>query len=84
MIGAFPPERAVTTHPSVVRAAILLVQEAGGYVSDFLAGDEPDHDDGPVRCRRDQHDRDPVQRKEQPGDLQGADALQRSLDRQDR
>jgi uncharacterized protein (DUF362 family)/Pyruvate/2-oxoacid:ferredoxin oxidoreductase delta subunit len=32
------PERAITTHPAVVRAAILLAQEAGGIVS---VGDSP-------------------------------------------
>jgi uncharacterized protein (DUF362 family)/ferredoxin len=38
LLGAFSPDEAVTTHPSVVRAAIILVQEAGGTV--FL-GDSP-------------------------------------------
>lgn len=38
LLGGFPPERAATTHPAVVRAAILLVQEAGGRV---LVGDAP-------------------------------------------
>jgi uncharacterized protein (DUF362 family) len=38
LLGAFPVERAVTTHPSVVRAAILLVKEAGGLP---LVGDSP-------------------------------------------
>lgn len=32
------PERAITTHPAVVRAAVLLAQEAGGIVS---VGDSP-------------------------------------------
>jgi uncharacterized protein (DUF362 family)/ferredoxin len=32
------PDRAITTHPAVVRAAILLAQEAGGVVS---VGDSP-------------------------------------------
>ena len=31
LIG-FSPERAVTTHPAVVRAAVLLAQEGGGTV----------------------------------------------------
>ena len=30
LLGGFPAERAATTHPAVVRAAIKLVQEAGG------------------------------------------------------
>lgn len=38
LLGAFSPDEAVTTHPSVVRAAIILVQEAGGIVS---LGDSP-------------------------------------------
>ena len=38
ILGGFAPERAVTTHPSVVRAAILLAQEAGGRV---WVGDGP-------------------------------------------
>lgn len=38
LLGCFPVERAVTTHPAVVRAAILLVQEAGGIP---LIGDSP-------------------------------------------
>ena len=38
LLGGFPPERAVTTHPAVVRAAILLVQEAGGRA---WVGDSP-------------------------------------------
>ena len=39
LLGGFAPERAVTTHPSVVRAAILLVKEAGGraFVGDSSA-----------------------------------------------
>ena len=37
LIG-FAPEKAVTTHPAVVRAAILLAQEAGGTV---VVGDSP-------------------------------------------
>ena len=32
LLGGFAPERAVTTHPAVVRAAILLVKEASGRV----------------------------------------------------
>jgi len=32
LLGPFAVERAVTTHPAVVRAAILLVHEAGGQV----------------------------------------------------
>jgi uncharacterized protein (DUF362 family)/Pyruvate/2-oxoacid:ferredoxin oxidoreductase delta subunit len=38
LLGAFAVERAVTTHPAVVRAAILLVKEAGGIP---LVGDSP-------------------------------------------
>ena len=38
LLGGFPPEHAVTTHPAVVRAAVLLVQEAGGRA---LVGDSP-------------------------------------------
>jgi uncharacterized protein (DUF362 family)/ferredoxin len=38
LLGGFHPERAVTTHPAVVRAAIILVQEAGGIP---LVGDSP-------------------------------------------
>jgi uncharacterized protein (DUF362 family) len=38
LLGGFAPERAVTTHPAVVRAAILLVQEAGGQAR---VGDSP-------------------------------------------
>ncbi len=38
LLGPFGPEKAVTTHPAVVRAAILLAQEAGGKV---LVGDSP-------------------------------------------
>jgi len=38
LLGPFAVERGVTTHPAVVRAAVLLVQEAGGRV--FL-GDSP-------------------------------------------
>ncbi len=38
LLGPFAVERGVTTHPAVVRAAILLAQEAGGRV--FL-GDSP-------------------------------------------
>jgi uncharacterized protein (DUF362 family)/Pyruvate/2-oxoacid:ferredoxin oxidoreductase delta subunit len=38
LISAFPVERAATTHPSIVRAAILLAQEAGGKVR---VGDSP-------------------------------------------
>ena len=38
LLGAFSPDEAVTTHPSVVRAAAILVQEAGGTVS---LGDSP-------------------------------------------
>ncbi len=32
LLGPFAVERAVTTHPAIVRAVILLVQEAGGRV----------------------------------------------------
>lgn len=38
LLGGFPVEQAVTTHPAVVRAAILLVQEAGGVA---WVGDSP-------------------------------------------
>ncbi len=38
LLGSFPAERAATTHPAVVRAAILLVKEAGGLP---LVGDSP-------------------------------------------
>ena len=38
LLAGFAPERAVTTHPAVVRAAILLAQEAGGTVA---VGDSP-------------------------------------------
>jgi uncharacterized protein (DUF362 family)/NAD-dependent dihydropyrimidine dehydrogenase PreA subunit len=38
LLGGFPVDQAVTTHPAVVRAAILLTQEAGGRV---WVGDSP-------------------------------------------
>lgn len=38
MLAGKPPEKAVTTHPEVVRAVISLVLEAGGYP---LVGDSP-------------------------------------------
>jgi uncharacterized protein (DUF362 family) len=38
LLGGFAVERAVTTHPAVVRAAALLVKEAGGVP---LVGDSP-------------------------------------------
>jgi uncharacterized protein (DUF362 family)/NAD-dependent dihydropyrimidine dehydrogenase PreA subunit len=38
LLGAFAVEKAVTTHPSVIRAAILLAQEAGGKIR---VGDSP-------------------------------------------
>jgi uncharacterized protein (DUF362 family)/Pyruvate/2-oxoacid:ferredoxin oxidoreductase delta subunit len=38
LVGGFPQDRAATTHPAVVRAAILLVQEAGATA---LVGDSP-------------------------------------------
>lgn len=38
LLGGFAVEKAVTTHPAVVRAAILLAQEAGGRVR---VGDSP-------------------------------------------
>jgi uncharacterized protein (DUF362 family)/Pyruvate/2-oxoacid:ferredoxin oxidoreductase delta subunit len=38
LLGSFAPDRAVTTHPAVVRATALLVREAGGQV---LIGDSP-------------------------------------------
>ncbi len=48
LLGGFAPERAVTTHPAVVRAAILLVQEAGGQA---LVGDSPGMGDLPTAIR---------------------------------
>ncbi len=38
LLGPFPPDRAVTTHPSVLRAAAILVREAGGLP---FVGDSP-------------------------------------------
>jgi uncharacterized protein (DUF362 family)/Pyruvate/2-oxoacid:ferredoxin oxidoreductase delta subunit len=38
LLAGYAPERAVTTHPAVVRAAIRLVQEAGGTA---VVGDSP-------------------------------------------
>lgn len=38
LLGPFAVEKAVTTHPAIVRAAILLAQEAGGRV---FIGDSP-------------------------------------------
>lgn len=38
MLAGKDPEKAVTTHPEIVRAVILLAQEAGGIVS---VGDSP-------------------------------------------
>ncbi len=38
ILGGYPPEQAVTTHPAVVAAAVLLVQEAGGRP---MVGDSP-------------------------------------------
>ncbi len=38
LLGPFPPERAVTTHPAVLEAAIALVQAAGGQA---VVGDSP-------------------------------------------
>ena len=38
MLAGKPPEKAVTTHPEVVRGVIALVQESGGVV---LVGDSP-------------------------------------------
>ncbi|HEY6008547.1 MAG TPA: DUF362 domain-containing protein [Geobacteraceae bacterium] len=38
MLAAKPPEKAVTTHPALLRAVIRLVQAAGGTV---LVGDSP-------------------------------------------
>jgi len=38
LLAGKPPEKAVTTHPEIVRAVILLVQQAGGIVS---VGDSP-------------------------------------------
>ena len=38
LLAGKPPERAVTTHPEIVRQVILLAQEAGGIVS---VGDSP-------------------------------------------
>ncbi len=48
LLGAFPVERAVTTHPSVLRAAAVLAQEAGGKV---IVGDSPGVGD-PAKCAR--------------------------------
>lgn len=38
LLGAYPPDRAITTHPALVRAVSILVIEAGGRVS---IGDSP-------------------------------------------
>lgn len=38
LLGSFTPDRAVTTHPAIIRATALLVKEAGGQV---LIGDSP-------------------------------------------
>ncbi|MCF7708835.1 MAG: DUF362 domain-containing protein [Verrucomicrobia bacterium] len=38
ILGGFAPDRAVTTHPSIVRAVVLLAEAAGGRV---LVGDSP-------------------------------------------
>lgn len=38
LLAGKPPEKAVTTHPEIVRQVILLAQEAGGIVS---VGDSP-------------------------------------------
>jgi len=38
LLAGKPPEKAVTTHPEIVRAVIKLVQEAGGIA---LVGDSP-------------------------------------------
>jgi uncharacterized protein (DUF362 family)/Pyruvate/2-oxoacid:ferredoxin oxidoreductase delta subunit len=38
LLAGRPPEKAVTTHPEIVRAVIILVKEAGGAVS---LGDSP-------------------------------------------
>jgi len=38
ILGGFHPERAVTTHPSLIRAIIILVKELGGIP---LIGDSP-------------------------------------------
>ena len=38
LLAGKPPEKAVTTHPEIVRAVIKLVQQAGGVVS---VGDSP-------------------------------------------
>lgn len=38
LLSAKPPEKAVTTHPEVVRGVIHLAQRAGGIVS---VGDSP-------------------------------------------
>ncbi|MGA4579971.1 DUF362 domain-containing protein [Limisphaera sp. VF-2] len=39
LLGPFPADQAVTTHPSIVRAAAILVREAGGrpYIGDSPA-----------------------------------------------
>ena len=49
LLGAFSPDEAVTTHPSVVRAAIILAQEAGGIVT---VGDSPGTGELPAALRR--------------------------------
>ena len=38
LLAPLPPERAVTTHPAVVEAVVMLVQEAGGVP---VVGDSP-------------------------------------------
>ena len=38
VLGGFAPEKAVTTHPAVLRAAVILVKECGGIP---LVGDSP-------------------------------------------
>ena len=38
MLSAHPPEKGVTTHPTIVKAVIKLVKEAGGIP---LVGDSP-------------------------------------------
>lgn len=49
LLGAFDSDRAVTTHPSLVRAAALLVKEAGGKV---VVGDSPGMSDLPGAMKK--------------------------------
>lgn len=49
LLAAFPPERAVSTHPTVVRAVGKLVQEQGGKL---IIGDSPGIGEMPSVMRR--------------------------------